>query len=346
MVLTAKIVLLGLGKVGQSFLRQVLDSALPLEFIALADSSAFLMGSPINYQQIEEALLLKHQGSSLSTHRDAQPLQDLARVYLPGTIVVDTSAARQLDLLPALHAGCKLVFANKNALSAPWMEAEPYYNSNSVNYEATVGAGLPVINTIRTMLACGDEIIRIEGVMSGTLGFLCSRLEAGTSYSTAVRAAFEAGYTEPDPRDDLSGFDVARKALILARTAGWHLEKSHLHVEELYDQGLARISTHDFFETMVRMDSVFQGWVIQAGSQNKVLRYVAAIDSRAAHVGLHRVDKQSSLGSLQGTANYFAIYSKLYPELPLVISGPGAGVEVTAAGVLADVLRANRCASR
>lgn len=334
-----KIVLLGLGKVGQAFLRQAMDLALPFDFIALADSTAFWMGNPMKNDLIEEALQRKQQGFSLSNHPSAEPLQNLARAYFLNTIVVDTSSAPQLDLLPALHAGCKLVFANKNALSAPWMEAESYFNSPRVNYEATVGAGLPVINAIRTMIASGDVIKRIEGVMSGTLGFLCSRLEAGIPYSAAIQEAFVAGYTEPDPRDDLSGFDVARKALILARTAGWHLEKSHLSVEELYDAGLVRISTHDFFETMIRMDTVFQRWVNQASAQNKVLRYVAAIDPQGAQIGLQRIDKQSALGSLQGTANYFAIYSQRYPDLPLVISGPGAGVEVTAAGVLADVLR-------
>ena len=120
-----------------------------------------------------------------------------------------------------------------------------------------MGAGLPVIQTLKTMLATGDQITRIEGVMSGTLGFLCSQLEAGFSYSQAIKEAFSAGFTEPDPRDDLSGFDVARKALILARTAGWPLEQKDLSVEALYDPSLVGISVDRFFTEMSGLDSTY-----------------------------------------------------------------------------------------
>lgn len=333
-----KIVLLGLGKVGQAFLKQVQEYSNDFSFSALADSTAFIMGNPLNEEQINDAVEHKRGGSGLADLDNAQPLHDIARVFSGGAIVVDTSAARSLNLLPALTAGCKLVFANKNALSAPWAEAKPYF-SPSVVYEATVGAGLPVIAAIQTLRATGDKITRIEGVMSGTLGFLCSQLEAGVLYSQAIQTAFSAGYTEPDPRDDLSGFDVARKALILGRTAGWPLEKSQQTVEQLYDEGLARLSTLDFFKYMSLMDNVFADWVKRAHEQGKVLRYVASIDCNGSQVGLQRVDVHSALGSLHGPGNYFAIYSQRYAEIPLVITGPGAGVEVTAAGVFADVLR-------
>ncbi len=333
-----KIVLLGLGRVGQAFVRQAQDADVPIEFTALADSSGFIMGNPLSIETIAMAVQQKINGGSLSDLAANHSLRDLRRVYLPGTIVVDTSADRSLDLLPALTCGCKVVFANKNKLSAPWSEAKSFYNAQ-VGYEATVGAGLPVITTIQSLRTTGDEITRIEGVMSGTLGFLCSQLEAGTPYSEAIKIAHQAGYTEPDPRDDLSGFDVARKALILARTAGWPHEKTQQTVEELYDEGLARLSTQDFFKHMNRMDKVFADWVERAGEKGKVLRYVASIDRTGSQVGLQRVEIHSALGSLHGPGNYFAIYSHRYADLPLVIAGPGAGVEVTAAGVLADVLR-------
>ncbi len=332
-----KMVVLGLGKVGRAFVRQVQEADVPIEFTALADSSGFIMSNPLNTQTIATAVQIKMEGGSLSDLAVSHSLRDLQRVYLPGTIVVDTSADPSLDLLPALACGCKVVFANKNKLSAPWSEAKRFYNAQ-VGYEATVGAGLPVISTIQSLRATGDEITRIEGVMSGTLGFLCSQLEAGTPYSEAIKIAHQAGYTEPDPRDDLSGFDVARKALILARTAGWPHEKTQQSVEELYDEGLARLSTQDFFKHMNRMDKVFTDWVERADEKGKVLRYIASIDRSGSQVGLQRVDKYSALGSLQGPGNYFAIYSRRYADIPLVIAGPGAGVEVTAAGVLSDVL--------
>lgn len=333
-----RIVVLGSGKVGRAFIRQARNLRVPLAFTALADRSGFLMGHPLSDEEIENALQIKESGQSLSTMSTIQPLQDINRVYLPGTIVVDTSADRNLDLSPALTFGCKLVFANKNRHSAVWADAKPYF-SDAVGYEATVGAGLPVISTLRSLLASGDVITRITGVMSGTLGFLCSLLEDGKTYSEAINLANAAGYTEPDPRDDLSGFDVARKALILARTCGWPHEASSQSVEKLYDEGLARLSAVDFFTYMSRMDRVFSEWVRSASLDGKVLRYVADITAHGSQVGLQRVDERSPLGSLRGPDNYYAIYSQRYQEHPLVIAGPGAGVEVTAAGVLTDVLR-------
>lgn len=339
-----KIVLLGLGKVGQEFVRQVQEVDAPVEFVALADSSAFVSGNPLSCEQISMAVQTKQNGESLVNLAAAQPIRDIRRVFLQGTIVVDTSADRNLDLLPALACGCQLVFANKNKLSAPWAEAKQYFSS-SVAYEATVGAGLPVITTIRSLLATKDRVTRVVGVMSGTLGYLCSQLEQGQSYSEAIHSAAAAGYTEPDPRDDLSGFDVARKALILGRTCGWPLEASQQTVEKLYDEGLANLPASEFLRHMGRMDSIFTGWVQAAREKGKVLRYVAEVDAHGSQVGLQRVDLHSALGNLQGPGNYFAIYSQRYTELPLVIAGPGAGVEVTAAGVLADVLRVVQCAS-
>ena len=335
---TTNIILLGLGKVGRELVQQVHVSGLNLQFIALADSSAFISDSPLSSKKIETVLQTKAAGLSLNTLPDSSPLSDLAAHFQKDTIVVDTSASRNLDLSPALSAGCKLVYANKNALSAPWSQAAGLYGKAQVAYEATVGAGLPVIQTLRALVATGDTITRIEGVMSGTLGFLCSRLENGASYSQAVEQAFDAGYTEPDPRDDLSGFDVARKALILGRTAGWPLEKEQLKVETLYENSLANIPVKGFFEQMAFMDEAFSQRITNAGKNGKVLRYLASITKDGGTVGLQAVEKNSSLGALQGPGNYFAFYTRRYPKIPLVIAGPGAGVAVTAAGVFADIL--------
>jgi homoserine dehydrogenase len=332
------IILLGPGKVGRELVRQIQANELNLHFSALADSSAFISGNPLYKDQIESALETKSAGLSLSSLSQSRPLTELSAFYKQDTIVVDTSASRDLDLTPALATGCKLVYANKNALSAPWSQAAGLYGKAQVVYEATVGAGLPVIQTLRSLIASGDTVNRIEGVMSGTLGFLCSQLEQGVTYSQAVQQAFDAGYTEPDPRDDLSGFDVARKALILARTAGWPLEKEHLKVEALYESNLANIKVKDFFEQMASMDEAFSQRVTKASKDGKVLRYLAVINKDGGMVGLQAVEKSSALGALQGPGNYFAFYTRRYPEIPLVIAGPGAGVAVTAAGVFADIL--------
>ncbi|MBE0688172.1 MAG: hypothetical protein IH585_19425 [Anaerolineaceae bacterium] len=243
-----------------------------------------------------------------------------------------------LDWSIALQNGCKLVFANKNAHSAPWPQAASLFNQPDIRYESTVGAGLPVIATLRSMINSGDQITRIEGVMSGTLGYLCSRLEASESYSQAVKQAYEAGYTEPDPRDDLSGFDVLRKALILARTAGWPLEESDFTVEPFYDDRLVGMPVSEFFNLTSLLDETYAQRVEEATQEGRVLRYLATITPQGRRIGFQTVEQSSQLGALQGPGNYFAIYSRRYNQIPMVIAGPGAGIEVTANGVLNDII--------
>ena len=153
-------------------------------------------------------------------------------------------------LTDALRAGCGIVLANKRALSGSWDNARKLYEYADLRYEATVGAGLPVIGTLRSLLATGDQIECIEGCMSGTLGYLASELECGRSFSAAVTQARSMGYTEPDPREDLSGRDVARKTLILARTAGWPLELPDLTIETLYPDDLAGIPLEEFLDEL------------------------------------------------------------------------------------------------
>ncbi len=333
-----KIMLIGLGKVGREVIRQLQSSGVRFEITALADSTACVIGQPLSADQIHLAVQSKAAGKKLLSLQEAQPLANLAAAFSPQTIIVDTSAARDLDWRSAIQTGCKLVFANKNAHSAPWSQAAALFNNDRIRYESTVGAGLPVITTLRCMLASGDQITRIEGVMSGTLGYLCSQLEAGASYSQAVQQAFDAGYTEPDPRDDLSGFDVLRKALILGRTAGWRLEQTDLSVQPLYDDRLVGMPVSEFFQRTPLLDLTYTQEFQAAAQQGRVLRYLATITPQGGSIGLQAVKRNSALGALQGPGNYFAFYSQRYDPIPLVIAGPGAGIVVTANGVLNDII--------
>jgi homoserine dehydrogenase len=348
-VIQVPVVILGLGTVGRALLRQILNTrqglvqrtGLQLIPVALVDSRAFLFapdGLPDN--ELQAALGAKEAGRSLTIFSSSHPLADLDRVLAPGTILVDLTAspATASILRAALGDGAGLVLANKRPLSGPWIDAQPLFGSADLRYEATVGAGLPVIATLRTLLGAGDRVTAIEGCMSGTLGYLCTQLERGLSYSAAVSAARELGYTEPDPRDDLSGQDVARKALILARTAGWPLEIQDLTVEALYTEALSALSLADFLETMPALDDAYDRRVRQARANGQVLRYRARIEAGGGQVELAAVPQESSLGALSGPANHVAIYSTLYTDHPLIISGPGAGPEVTAAGVLGDII--------
>ena len=343
------IVLIGLGKVGQELVNQVLYSRgqlqrsrqLELGFTALADSRTILYASTgLTEQQIRTAITQKAAGRSLADLPASQVAASLDGIIHEDSILVDTTASRETMpfILSALHNGSGVVLANKHPLSAPWEQASPLFGHPRLRCEATVGAGLPVMATLRDLLATGDMVTSIQGCLSGTLGFLCTRLEQGVSYSAAVNEARQLGYTEPDPRQDLSGLDVARKAVILARTAGIPLEMDNLSTEKLYSDQLAGLSLDDFLTNMHTLDESFQQRLQPALTAGKVPRYVARISTGNAAVGLDMVAKSSALGALQGPDNYIALTTARYAETPLVIAGPGAGVAVTAAGVFSDIL--------
>ena len=206
-------------------------------------------------------------------------------------------------------------------------------------HEATVGAGLPIIDTIQKLQESGDEILSIEGCPSGTLGYLFGELGRGTSFSAALRAAMAVGYTEPDPREDLSGMDVARKALILGRLLGFEGELEAVEVESLVPEVFRNVPVDDFIARLEEMDCAWTERVDKARAANTVLRYRATVSPTSVHVGLVGVGVGSSFATLTGTDNQFAITTTRYRTNPIVITGPGAGVAVTAAGVLNDVLK-------
>jgi homoserine dehydrogenase len=337
------------GNVGRALLRQVLDTraalarraGLRLLVTGLADSQALLHapdGLPDDV--LQKALRAKTAARSLNTLPQAQPLHSLSDALQPDAILVDLTASPGTTsiLQTALQAGSGIVLANKHLLGGPWSEARAFLDYAHLRYEVTVGAGLPVIATLRTLLRTGDQVNAIEGCFSGTLGYLCTQLESGASYSEAVSRAKDLGYTEPDPRQDLGGLDVARKALILARTVGWPLEMDDLDVEPLFTETLSDISVREFLAATPILNGPYARRVQSARKQDKVLRYVARVSSQGGQVGLQAVPHASLLGALRGPANFIALHTARYDQEPLIISGPGAGPEVTAAGVLGDII--------
>ena len=358
------VILLGLGAVGRSLLRQIEEQRPLLEreydlriaWLALSDSSGAVAPpeSGFNGELLGEILQLKEDGGALASHSrgraytsPAALVEDAGR---PGAVVVDCTASDEtLDaLFLALERGYQVVLANKKPLTAA---QEVYDRLNRVGgaasatrslaalrYETTVGAGLPVIATLDRLVSSGDEIERIAGSFSGTLGFLMTGLEQGRAYSETVQEAYRLGYTEPDPRDDLGGVDVARKALILARGIGWRLEMSQVQVSGLYPDRLAGLGVDEFLSALPSLDEEYRQQVARAASEGKVLRYAATLADGACSVGLTAVAKDSPLGRLTGTDNLVEFYSRWYSPNPLVIQGRGAGVEATAAGVLSDIV--------
>ncbi|NCC36639.1 MAG: homoserine dehydrogenase, partial [Chloroflexia bacterium] len=236
----------------------------------------------------------------------------------------------------------RVVLANKLPLSAGLAQFQALMADAATRYEATVGAGLPIIATLQALLDSGDTVTRIEAAMSGTLGYLCSQLETGEALSTALRAAHALGYTEPDPRDDLSGADVARKALILARTCGLPWSINDIPAEPWFPPAMAGLSRDEFLARAEELDAPFASRVAEARAVGGALRYVATVTPQGASVGLRIVPAEHPLASLRGADNLFSFTTTRYAERPLVVRGPGAGQSLTAAGVLADIVATAR----
>ncbi len=360
-------VLFGVGGVGRSLIRQILvhrdfhaqTYGLYIRIIALCDSRAAIIEPTdgLSDAEIEAALSLKEAGKSLSAHDLGGTQDDLSAILdivgLPGTVVVDCSATEQTTpaLLFALDRGYKVVLANKKPLT---LQQEVYdrltragdtstpINPAQIRWETTVGAGLPVIATLNRLVGSGDPIARVAGTFSGTLGYLMTGLQEGRIFSEVVREAHALGYTEPDPRDDLGGVDVARKALILARGMGHRLEMSDVEVKGLYPPLMESMSVDEFMAELPQLDEHYREEVARAATENNVLRYAATITVEdgevTCQVGPTAVGTDTPLGRLSGTDNLIAFYTGWYQPTPLVIQGRGAGVEVTAAGVLSDVI--------
>jgi aspartokinase/homoserine dehydrogenase 1 len=221
---------------------------------------------------------------------------------------------------------------------ALWTEAKQ--RGRRILHETTVGAGLPVFDTYYKLYESGDRVVRIQGSTSGTLGFLLTEVGGGRPFSESLRAAMVKGYTEPDPREDLSGQDVARKALILGRLLGFRGELQDVGIEPLVPPDFVRLALPEFLERLAELDPWWAQRAEAARAKGRVLRYLATVTRRKVSVSLASVDASDSFAGLSGTDNQIAFTTRRYDRKnPLVIKGPGAGLAVTAAGVLNDVLK-------
>lgn len=348
----SKLTLLGFGQIGRALAKQLItqdkklrrDHGLDVKVTAIADRS----GVKIEENGFSAAALQKlanHKASggalfdrdSPLTLRQLQAMMREELWMLPShrPILVDLTSEETAPLLQeALERGFHIVTANKKPLAVPQIEYDRLFQTARerglhIRYEATAGAGLPVLDTIAKLHEAGDRIDTIIGCFSGTLGFITTALEDGRKFSDAVEEARRRGYTEPDPRDDLSGTDVARKALILARTLGRRIELEDIDLEPMVDRRV---------ENFADLDAEMSRRVQRARKEKKTLRYVAKIDRKGIRVALEAVAEGSPMAALRGTANQVAIYSKRYKTNPLIVTGPGAGADVTAAGVLNDIV--------
>jgi bifunctional aspartokinase / homoserine dehydrogenase 1 len=341
--------------IGQA-LSKMLPTSLPdgtrLRIVAVVDRSGFVF-EPKGLSAKALAGLRTHKGSGgrLSEMQGATAgsasasVREIARHALQHPILVDVTADDTTAALRlALTSGMDLVLANKRPLSGALADARGLLDLAATNgrrllHETTVGAGLPIIDTFHKLVESGDRILRIDGCTSGTLGYLMSEIERRTKFSAALRKAMELGYTEPDPRDDLSGMDVARKALILARLIGYGGELNDIDVESLVPEAGRDLSRDAFVKRLPEFDADWERRSRDARERGHFLRYIASITRQRVRVGLSVVPGTSPFAGLKGTDNQVAFTTTRYRENPLVITGPGAGPAVTAAGVVNDVLK-------
>lgn len=343
---------IGAGGVGRALLDQVLRFndrwggrlGFRFAYIGLADrNGAVVDDERLPPAVLLEALALKRHGGSLLDLPRGGPLIDWRNLLTPSPcLLVDTTAqdGTAESMAGAVAQGHRVVLANKKPLCGSIDSFKAITEAGRARYEATVGAGLPVLGTLRTLLETGDQVAAIEGCFSGTLGYLATALEDGTPFGAAVREAKSRGWTEPDPRDDLGGTDVARKALILARTAGVDAELSDVAVESLYPASMAELGADEFMTRVDELDQPLRDRFAAASAAGATLRYVASADIEhgSLRVGLQQVSRDSLLGGLRGLDNLVLLRTRRYAEAPLSVRGPGAGVEVTAAGVLGDMI--------
>lgn len=281
--------------------------------------------------------------------RSADTADTIIEKNLRNSIFVDATAnAAVVEMYPPLlRKSVSVIACNKIACSS---EYEKYlnlkdlareYNANFL-FETNVGAGLPIINTLNDLMRSGDRLNRIEAVLSGTLNFVFNHYDGKRKFAEVVRQAQDEGYTEPDPRLDLSGTDVARKILILAREAGYRLELNDIDNTSFLPDSCLKGSVEDFYAEMDRHESHFRKLLDDASGKGLTLKYIASFDEGKASVGLQSIGPDHNFANLSGKDNAVLFYTNRYSELPLVIKGAGAGADVTAAGVFADIIRAAR----
>jgi len=346
------IFLAGIGNVGGKLLSQIINQKnklfaehkLKITVAGIAKSNKML----INQNGIElidnfnEYLLQNGENSNISNF-----VKKMIELNLQNSVFIDCTATNETPELYAdiLNSYISVVTANKIACSSEYSKYEKLKNisiSQGVKflYETNVGAGLPVLRTISDLIKSGDKIVQLEAVVSGTLNFIFNTLSSEIPISMAIRMAMEKGYSEPDPRLDLRGTDVLRKLLILSREAGYKLEKSDIKIKNFLPDICFSVATIDeFFKEVEKLDADFETRRKELASRNHKWRYVASLKNENATIELIEVNNVHPLYNLEGGDNIIIIYTERYTQLPMVIKGAGAGAEVTATGLFADLIR-------
>ena len=325
------------------FRSSLADQKISLKLCGICNSRKMISG--------ESHIEINQWKSILETSSEVTELEsftgNIIRQNLENSVFIDVTASDEpvKHYNEMLSNNIAIVTANKRANTQDMdrysqLHASAARRNTPFHYETNVGAGLPVINVLQSLINSGDQVSKIEAVLSGTMNYLLSEYDGSRPFSELVAFAKENSYSEPDPRDDLSGMDVARKCLILARECGWSIEESDIEVEPLMTAECAGAKdVASFFEVLKNYDKPFQQRYADAQVKGRRLRYVAVIENGKAKVSVMEVDESHAFYSLRGTENCISLTTKYYQQYPMVIKGPGAGINVTSAGVLADIVR-------
>ncbi len=350
-VKTINLFVVGLGLIGNTLLKQIQkqsahlqkDKLIKINIVGITNSKKMLFNEGgISLSSWKEKLDEKGEKANMKEFASR-----IKKMNLQNSVFIDNTSSKDVvDFYEdMLSSRISIVTPNKVANSGPFkhyhkLHTLAFQNGVKFLYETNVGAGLPVINTLQDLILSGDKILKIEGVLSGTLSYIFNNYKGDKKFSDTVKEAKEKGYTEPDPRDDLNGKDVARKILILSREAGYELEFDDIKVENILPAPCVKAKTvEEFFKQLEKHNDVFAKRRDEAEKKGKVLRFIAKMENGKAGITLDAVDANHPFYSLSGSDNMISYTTERYKDRPVVIKGPGAGAEVTAAGVFADIIR-------
>ena len=340
----------GIVNIGTALLQQLLkqqqfllNSGFDVRVCAIANSTKSLYNP--------DGIALKNWKKDFDTSAKKIPASGLLPYFSSlefiNVALVDCTASQDVVNIynDCARANMHIVTPNKKANVLPLSRYKEFMQTLQQEhkyflYEANVGAGLPIISTLNDLIASGDTILKIEGIFSGTLSYLFNHFDGSIPFSAMVKNAYEMAYTEPDPREDLSGMDVARKLLILARQIGYAMDVKHIQVENLVTRSLRKMKfSKKFFQHIARFDSIIMKRYEVAQKKGCALRYAGILEGTNANAGLREFPPEHPFASTRGSDNIVAFTTQRYLLSPLVVQGPGAGADVTAMGVFSDILK-------